>query len=392
MKRERFGILEISVLLFMTSVLSLSSGLYISNKLFIREESFVYDELKEIVENYEYIKDNYYGEINKDKLISGAIKGMVESLDDDHTSFLDSNENGNFKKELEGSFQGVGIEVINKDESIVVMKILNNSPASKSGLKIGDIFLKINNIDLTKKSANEFAQLIGLQDDKFSVLIKREDKELKIDLYKDLIVLETVFSKTFEVEKKTIGYLKIDLFAYNTYGQLKGQLEELEKLKIDGLIIDVRNNLGGHLSVVENIASLFLDTSHIIYQIKDKIGIEKVYSKGSVTKEYPIVLLGNKMSASASELLIGALIDEYGAEFVGVTTYGKGTVQELSSISTSDQYKITTKEWLTPRGVMINKKGLVPNLVIEQDVEYYLTLIDDDDRQLQEALKLFFKS
>lgn len=390
--QEMFGTLEVSVLLILTCIISIFSGTFLGNKFFVKKTATeIPIELNEVIDNYNYIIENFYGEVNKEDVVKGAIKGMIESLGDNYTSFLDPVNSDTLNIQLNGSFVGVGVEIINGDEGITIHKVIENSPASKEGLKAGDVFLKLDDIDLSEKSTIEFTNLIKEQTSKFDLLIKRSEKQITKKLYKDEIVLKSVHSKMHEKDNKKIGYLKVELFASNTYEQFKEKLHKLESENINGLIIDVRFNSGGHLSSVGDILSLFLDSTHIIYQTESKEGIKKTYSKGTITKKYPIVVLSNGDSASASELLMGTLRDELGAKIVGTQSFGKGTVQELNTISSQDQYKITTKKWLTPKGTFIDKVGLQPDVIIEQDHEYYDTLDEAKDTQLKEALKLFFK-
>ena len=186
--------------------------------------------------------------------------------------------------------------------------------------------------------------------------------------------------------QKKIGYLLIDTFALNTDEQFKTKLKELEDANMDSLIIDVRSNTGGHLSTVTNIISEFLDKSKTIYQTDTKGKIEKIKSKGDKTKNYKIVLLGDGASASASEVLIAALKESYGATFVGTTTFGKGTVQEMHSIeATGENYKITTKKWLTPNGNWINEKGINPDYEVFLDGSYFENPTKENDSQIQKA-------
>ena len=161
----------------------------------------------------------------------------------------------------------------------------------------------------------------------------------------------------------------------------------MENDGIDGLIIDVRSNTGGHLTAVENILGLFLDSTHVIYQTEDKNGVVKTYSHGSVTKDYSIAVLTNESSASASEILAAAMSEEYGAILVGKHTYGKGTVQELKTLPDGQQYKFTTKKWLTPNGNWINEVGIDVDIDVDFNKDYYDNPIYENDKQLQAAIE-----
>ena len=176
----------------------------------------------------------------------------------------------------------------------------------------------------------------------------------------------------------------------NTDTQFKKHLDELEKDGIDSLIIDLRGNTGGHLTSVENMMSMFLDKTKVIYQIESKGKTTKYYSKGKETKKYPIVVLVDELSASASEMLTATLKESYGATVVGKTTFGKGTVQELLD-SNENQYKITTKKWLTPNGNWINEVGVKPDVEVDLDEKYLKEPTKENDNQLQKAIEVLTK-
>ena len=174
-----------------------------------------------------------------------------------------------------------------------------------------------------------------------------------------------------ERDNKKIGYIRLTIFASNSDEQFKKALDELEDKGIDGLVIDLRGNSGGHLVTAENIISMFLDSTHPIYQIKSKDGQKKYYSNGKETKKYKIAVLIDSSSASASEVVTSALKEQYGATVVGENSYGKGTVQELQTLPDGEQYKLTTKSWLTSSGKVIDKKGIEPDYAITLNNEYF---------------------
>src|SRR5690554_1669891 len=194
--QEMFGTLEVSVLLILTCIISIFSGTFLGNKFFVKKTATeIPIELNEVIDNYNYIIENFYGEVNKEDVVKGAIKGMIESLGDNYTSFLDPVNSDTLNIQLNGSFVGVGVEIINGDEGITIHKVIENSPASKEGLKAGDVFLKLDDIDLSEKSTIEFTNLIKEQTSKFDLIIKRGEKQITKKLYKDEIVLKSVHSK-----------------------------------------------------------------------------------------------------------------------------------------------------------------------------------------------------
>lgn len=392
---DKFSIKEVVVLLVITAFVSLVTGFAVANRLLkdskvIKEENLS-ENLETFVKNYNYIIDNYYGEYDEQKLLDAALAGVLDALGDPHTVYIDESSVDNFNIQLKGNYTGLGIEIYNSDNEIIISKVFANSPAAKAGLQADDHILKINDQDVTGMKTKEFASIIKTDQNNFKLLIKRNDEVKEINVEKQDVIIDSVSSKTYNKDGKNIGYLEISIFADNTYSQFKEKLEELEKSGIDSLIIDVRNNTGGHLTSVENIISLFLDSSHIIYKMEDSSGVKEYYSTGKETKKYPIIVLTNSSSASASEILTAALKEEYGAKSVGKKTYGKGSAQELRTLPDGTQYKITTHKWLTPKGNSIDGVGIDVDRNIELSEQYLKNPIEDNDNQLQEALKMLIE-
>jgi len=342
-------------------------------------------EIQTFIDQYNYILDNYYGEIDKNELIANAIQGMLSSLDD-HSTFINNGQSNSLMISLEGQYEGLGVEIYNNASGeIVILTVFDNSSASEAGLQPNDIVVSLNGESLEGKTTSEFVEMVKKNPDKdFKLGVKRKDETLELNVTKRKVVLESVHSQVLD---NNIGYIIIDIFAENTDGQFKKALNDLEGKKIESLIIDVRNNSGGHLSAVENMLYEFFDSSHIIYQTESNTEKKVVYSKGTKNKDYSIVVLTNGNSASASEILAATLSEEYGAYLIGETTYGKGTVQELRNVGEIGQYKFTTKKWLTPKGNWINGVGIKPNKEVTLDENYMKNPSYENDNQLQEAIK-----
>jgi len=392
---DKFNLREVVCLLIIVAFVSIVTGFAIANRV-LKDKYNVTDlennsSLQIFIENYNYIVENYYGEIDENKLLDAALSGMLESLGDPYTVYIDENEVNNFNIQLEGTYQGVGIEVfVNQDNELEVLTAFENGPAYKAGIRSGDIIIKIDGTEIN--DSQSFAQFIQTNTKAdFNLEIKREGEVFELAVSKETISLDSVVSKVLETRDQKIGYLGISIFANNTYLQVKEHLEDLEKSNINSLIIDVRSNTGGHLTSVENILSLFLDNTHIIYNIEDESGVSSVYSSGSETKEYPIVILTNELSASASEILTAALKEEYGAKSVGKKTYGKGSAQELRTLPDGTQYKITTKKWLSPNRNSIDGLGIEVDLEVEFNSSYYENPVDTNDTQLQAAINLILQ-
>lgn len=380
---------EVVCLLLVTVVVSLVMGGLVTYNVILKGAK-VDDELQEFIENYDYVVDNYYGNVDKNKLIDSAIAGMLSSLD--NNSAYVGGSDSNFSIFLEGNYEGAGIQVTTTDNNnIIIYSVFDGTPASKAGLKSGDVIVKLNDKDTSNMSLEEFSKLVKSQDGSFTITYKRDGVEKTVKLKNDIVELKSVSSKTIERDNRNIGYIRLTIFANNSDEQFEKALNNLEKQDIDGLVIDLRGNSGGHLKTAENIISLFLDSSHPIYQIKSKDGQKKFYSNGKETKKYKIAVLIDSSSASASEVVTSALKEQYGATVVGENSYGKGTVQELQTLSNGEQYKLTTKTWLTSKGKGIDKKGIEPDYSITLNNEYLENPSDENDNQLQKALEVIFK-
>lgn len=380
---------EVVCLLLVTAIIGLVMGGLVTYNISLKGAR-VDDELQEFIENYDYVVDNYYGDVDKTKLIDSAIAGMLNSLD--NNSAYVGGSDSNFSIFLEGNYEGAGIQItINDDNDIVIYSVFDGTSASKAGLKSGDIIVKINDKDTTGMSLEDFSKIVKEQEGYFTITYKRDGAEHKAKLKTSKVELKSVSSKMMERDNKKIGYIRLTIFASNSDEQFKKALDELEDKGIDGLVIDLRGNSGGHLVTAENIISMFLDSTHPIYQIKSKDGQKKYYSNGKETKKYKIAVLIDSSSASASEVVTSALKEQYGATVVGENSYGKGTVQELQTLPDGEQYKLTTKSWLTSLGKVIDKKGIEPDYAITLNNEYFEDPTDENDNQLQKALEVIFK-
>ena len=377
---------EVVFLLLITAIISLIMGGIVTYNVTLKGTN-VDSELAEFIKNYDYITNNYYGDVDKNELIDSAISGMLNTLDKNST-YVGSDDD-NFSIYLEGSYEGTGIQVYNdENNNIVIYSVFDDTSASKAGLKAGDVIIRLNDKDTTNMSIADFSSLVKKQKGKFKITYKRDDEEKTVSLKVSKVELKSVYSETIEKNDKKIGYIQMSIFANNTYEQFKKALSNLENENMNGLIIDLRSNSGGHLLSAEEIISLFLDSSHPIYQIKTKDSLNTYYSLGKETKKYKIVILIDKNSASASEVVTSALTEQYGAVTVGEKSYGKGTVQELQSLNDGEQYKLTTKSWLTSKGKVIDGKGIEPDYKVSLDEKYYDEPSFDNDNQLQKAIEL----
>ena len=350
-------------------------------------------DLKKVVDTYYAIVDNYYGELDRDKLIDGAVEGMISSVGDTFTSYSDTDSTSSFDETINGSYEGIGCTVATlEDGTISVIDMFEDSPSYKAGLKVGDIILKVDGESYEGKNSNDISNYIkNSGKSKIVLTVKRDNEEKDISINLSKVEIPHVSGKVIEQDSKKIGYIKISLFASNSYKQFKNKLDELEKSNIDDLIIDVRDNSGGYLSSVTDICNLFLDKGKVIYQLEDSKGKVKKKDTTKEKRKYDIVVLINGGSASASEILASAIKESYGGDIVGTNSYGKGTVQQTQKLLDGSMIKYTTQKWLTPDGNSINEVGVTPTKVVELNEEYFNNPTTENDNQLQEAIKLILE-
>ena len=384
---EVFSITIFSLLL---GVLACFSVLTILNK---GKNYFVLSkELAKFVDAYDAIVNNYYKEVDKDKLVESAINGMVSSVGDEYTSYSDKDVTDNFNEAVNGKYMGIGALIMKSENDLVIYKVFEDSPSYKAGLKDGDIILELDDKDTKDMSVNDIASIVKNDDNKeVKLLVKRGEENLDITIVKDMVELPVVSGKVINYNDKKIGYISLSIFSSVASEQFNKQLVKLEKEGISGLVIDVRGNSGGYLTTVTDIASYFLKKGDIIYklEVNDKVTVRKDKTKES--RDYPIAVLIDKNSASASEILASSIKESYNGYVVGTNSYGKGTVQQTLVLSDGSMIKYTIEKWLTPLGNWINEEGVVPTNYVELSSEYLNNPVFENDNQLNEALELVSK-
>ena len=386
-RRSGFNFSEVIIIMIIAIMFGFLLG-NIVNFVVFSDNSSSGDELDELVSTYDNIVNNYYEDVDKEELIDAGIQGMINYLDDPYATYFSGDASDDFNEELSGTYDGIGIEVMLKDGVVSVGNVFEDSPASKVGIKVGDIITKVNDTDITGKSLTEVVSMINSKK-KAKITVNREGEELSFELHKGTIETPVVDSEIYESNNKKIGYIKIDIFNSNSYKQFNSALKKLEKNNIEGLVIDVRDNPGGYLSEVKNILSLFLNKKQVLYQLQTKNKTEKVYgTKKSVDRDYPVSVIINDESASASEILASAFKESYGSHIVGINSYGKGTVQSASDLNSGDTIKYTVQKWLTPDGNWVNDKGVVPTDRVETVLKEGETLTYDNDTMLQTAISV----
>ena len=350
-------------------------------------------DLDKVIDTYYAIVDNYYGDLDKNTIIDGAVEGMISSVGDTFTTYTNTGDTETFDETINGSYEGIGCSVATyNDGKIVVIEIFEDSPADTSGLKVGDIITKMDGESLEGKTGTDVSNYIknsGKNKVVLTVVRDNEEKEVTINLSK--VDIPYVSGEIIEKNNKKVGYIKISLFANNSYKQFKSKLEKLEKENIDSLIIDVRDNSGGYLTSVTDICNLFLEKGKVIYQLQDENGTVKKKDTTKEKRTYDIAVLINGSSASASEILASAIKESYKGIVVGQNSYGKGTVQQTKKLLDGSMIKYTTQKWLTPDGNFINEIGVKPTNEVILSEDYYKNPSIETDNQLQEALSLLTK-
>ena len=389
-RRSGFNFSEVIIIMIIAIMFGFLLG-NIVNFVVFRDNSTVDKELEELVTTYDNIINNYYEEVDKEELIDAGIQGMIDYLDDPYATYFSGEASDEFNEELAGNYEGIGVEVKLSSGIVSVSRVFDNSPAYKAGVKVGDIVTKVNDTDITGMTLAEVVSMISGENsgDKSKLTVTRNGEELIFELAKGTIEVPVVSSDIYENNGKKIGYIIIDLFSSKVYKQFNNALKELEKNNIQGLIIDVRDNPGGYLSEVKNILCLFLNKKQVLYQLQTKNETEKVYgTKKTIDRNYPVSVIINNESASASEILASAFKESYGSRIVGINSYGKGTVQSASDLKSGDTIKYTVQKWLTPDGNWVNDKGVVPTDRVETVLQEGETLTYENDTMLQMALSI----
>lgn len=322
----------------------------------------------------ELISTKYVEEVDQEELLEGAIQGMLSTLDDPYSVYMDKETAKQFSQSLDSSFEGIGAEVGMNDGKVTIVSPFKGSPAEKAGLQPNDQIISINGENVEGLDLHETVLKIrGKKGTKVAIEVLRPNSKEKLtfDVVRDEIPLETVFGSMKDYQGKKVGYIEITSFSENTAEDFKATLSKLEKENIEGLVLDVRGNPGGYLQSVEEILKQFVTKDHPYIQIEERNGDKKRYfSKLSKKKDYPVTVLIDKGSASASEILAGALKEASGYDLVGVTSFGKGTVQQAVPMGDGSNIKLTLYKWLTPEGNWIHKKGVEPTIKVEQPELY----------------------
>ncbi len=345
--------------------------------------------LEEFTEVYEDIVANYYDEIDEDGMLKAGINGMIDFLDDRYASYLNKEASSEFNEKIDGSYVGIGVEIVYDAEkgTTSVYSVNENGPAYGTGLEKGDIIVKVNDTDVSKMTSSEIVKLVrGKENTIVNLTITRDGEEHSYSITRKAVDLISVNSKIIEYEDKKLGYLSVSVFSANTYKQFNDALKKIEGEGIDALIVDLRDNAGGHLTTVTDMLSLFNKKGAVLYQLKTKDVVEKFTDKTEESRNYPIAVLVNGVSASASEVFAANIKEVYGGIIIGKTTFGKGKVQKSYELANGETIKYTSQEWLTAKGESIDGIGVKPDVEVE-----YTYVENDHDTQLKAAITNIMK-
>ncbi|AMM93479.1 peptidase S41 [Peribacillus simplex] len=323
-------------------------------------------EFEKLYSTYDTIKGNYYEKIDQDKLVDGAINGMIKSLDDPYSAYMDKKEASSFHESISSSFEGIGAEIQEQDGKIMVVSPIKGSPAEKAGVKPNDIILSVNGKSVEGLSSSEAVLKIrGKKGTKVDLSISRagESEPIELTIKRDTIPIETVYAEMLD---DGVAKIQVTSFSEHTVQELKTSLEEMSKKDMKGLVLDLRGNPGGLLDQAIKMASLFIPNGKVVLQVEDRSGKKEVYkSKNDGELKIPVVVLIDDGSASASEIVAAAVSESADIPLIGVKSFGKGTVQTAQDFDDGSNFKYTAAKWLTPEGNWIHKKGIKPDINVK---------------------------
>ena len=379
-KRKSFDMKIIIIFLFSFLIL---------NKSFAETEKNIYEKIDLFSEVLNKIDKEYVESVNQSDAMDAAINGVLQSLDP-YSAYMSPEVFNDMQTETSGKFGGLGIEVGMEHGVVKVISPIDNSPASRVGVKAGDYIVKINDIQVQGKSLTEAVEImrgpVG-SDIKITVRRRGVKKAIIFKITREIIKIESVKSKYID---KSVGYLRLTSFNENSGDQIKDKIKEFNKKKdIKGYILDLRNNPGGLLSQAIKIADFFLENGEIVSTKGRKISENRRWfaKKGDLTKGKTLIVLINEGSASASEIVAGALKDHKRAILVGENSYGKGSVQSIIPLKNKGAIRLTISKYYLPSGKSISEVGVTPDIEVEESSDAFV-INTDTDNQLNFAVKL----
>lgn len=378
-------ILDLLIIIVVTVIVSsVFTGMilnfqYRNNLAYLKNDKISSEYITEFIDIYTEVVDNFYEEVDQEGMINSAIDGMLGYLEDNYSIHLNKDETNQLFQTLDGKYKGIGILAY----GVTVIEVYKDSPAEKAGIKANDIILEINGNKLDNTNSDKITEYLK-GDKENTVKVKRGKEELTFSVKMDDVYLTSTTHSIIENKNKRIGYIALSSFTANSAADFQESLIELEKeKKIDSLIIDLRSNTGGYLNSASNIANIFLEKGKVIYSLDNKDGKVTYKDETNQSMSIKVVVLVNQNSASASEVLAAALKDSYGATIVGMTTFGKGTVQTTMKHGDT-MIKYTSAKWLRPNGECVDGIGIKPDYEVEVEIKNNTIY----DKQLDKAIEL----
>ena len=381
---QGFSLKTVSIIIVITAIVtSLTTGIiiYNNNKVVLGGADWIKDEaLQEFLKIYNSLDEDYYEDINKTEMVDAAISAMVDYLGEEYSIYLNQNETDNLSDQLSGKFTGIGVSI---GVGNTIVKVYEDTPASRAGIEANDVIININGTDTEEKTTAEVANMIDKTKEN-TIIVNRNGEELSFQVTPESIN-EPLTTTTYQRNDQNIGYIYVEAFTNTVGEEFKKSLEELESLNINSLIIDLRGNTGGYLKGATDIASMFVEKGKVLYMLENKDSKESYYDETNERRNLPVIVLIDGGSASASEVLAGALKDSYGATLVGKLSYGKGKVQQTNKLEDGSMVKYTIARWLRPNGECIDEIGIQPDYEVELEQDEEGNFIDT---QLEKALEL----
>ncbi len=370
-KKLRRGYMKIS------TAMMILAGLVFVNVLFIWKVASDDDvslptsenagDIARVYGTYEYILNNYYKDVDEEALVDGAINGMIGTLEDPYSTYMSPDEAASFTETISGSFEGIGAEIESRDGKITIVSPIKGSPAEKAGLRPNDVIVSVDGVALEGKSTQEAIKLIkGEKGTTVDLVIQTpgQTEATNVSIIRDTIPINTVSSEMLE---DGVGRISITTFSQNTAEEFKKVYDEMIGKGMTSLVLDMRGNPGGILDVAEEIANMFVPAGEIIVQTEYDNGKKEPFyadENHGFKIDTPTVVLVDKGSASASEIVTGALQESAGIKVVGEKTYGKGTIQQTAPMGDQSELKLTVGKWLTPDGNWVHEKGITPDVEV----------------------------
>ncbi len=389
LKKNGFQLKELIIIIVITSLFtSLTTGVIMYNNSRITNHITANDlsadeNLKEFLKVYASLVGDYYQSIDSKEMLEQAMKAMFEYLGEDYSNYLNQDETNMLSEKLTGKYQGIGVQISDGNR---IYKVFENSPAEEVGLLNGDEIVSIDGTFVEQKTANDVAKLIqASKKDIIEIQVLRNNETLNFQVPIRSLYVPAINYQIIQ-ETNMVGYLAISTFSDTVSEQVKNALQRMEEQGMKSLILDLRGNTGGYLSAATEIASMFLEKGKEIYALAEKDETKHFMDETEEYRDYPIIILMNEGTASASEVLAAALKDSYGATLLGEISYGKGKVQQTRSLEDGSMVKYTTARWIRPNGDCIDGVGLIPDIEVDLVIPSDKTEIVDV--QLKEALRI----